>query len=284
MTEKHGFRVTIVADSISPSGVRLTTLQLRYPRFIHAEFMTHRVFSRNSSSSRAIPVAKMIEQVREDPAMPIHWGKNEPGMQAWAELDDVEMNTPWGTTDRQQAKNLWRAAAEKAADSAESLAKVGAHKQIVNRILEPWQWMNTIVTATEWDNFFALRCHTDAQPEIQLLAQLMLHEMDEMEYGVPTPLSCGQWHLPYITQEDTKLNDVLDRCKISAARCARVSYNKHDGTAPSVEEDLALFERLVGSEPRHASPLEHQATPIGGREKFKHNLRGWMSLRYVERC
>ena len=80
--------VKVIADSISESGKRITTFQLKYPRFIHSEVMTHRVFSRNASSSRAIPVKKMIEQVRNNPAMPIHWGANQSGMQAKNELNE----------------------------------------------------------------------------------------------------------------------------------------------------------------------------------------------------
>jgi len=131
----------VIEDSVAESnGVRLTTLQLQYPRFIHAEFMTHRVFSRNASSSRAIPVAKVIEQVRTDPAMPIHWGKNQPGMQANEELQGDE---------RAQAIRQWKLAAERAADCANIMNTLGVHKQVANRLLEPFQYMHVIVTATE---------------------------------------------------------------------------------------------------------------------------------------
>lgn len=256
---------TVIADSISSYGKRITTLQLKYPRFIHSEFLTHRTCSRNSSSSRAIPVAKMIEQVRTDPAMPIHWGKNRPGMQADGEIENKD-----------KAVNRWRAAANSAADQAEEMIDLGLHKQIVNRVLEPFQWMHTIVTATEWDNFFELRCHPDAQPEFQALANAIRTAMDN---SVPVIRSGSlAWHLPYISDEERANLHTYTLPKISAARCARVSYLKHDGTAPSIEDDMALFERLVGSKPLHASPIEHQACASNSMTRSR-NFLGWVQYR-----
>lgn len=272
----------VIADSISPVGKRLTTLQLVYPRFIHAEFMTHRVFSRNASSSRAIPVARMIEQVRTDPAMPIHWGKNQAGMQAKEELSDA-FNESIGTSERQYVKNLWHYAAEQAAIQAERMSQLGAHKQVVNRILEPFQWIHVVVTTTEWDNFFELRLHEDAQPEIHELARVMKAAMDA---STPMLLQPGEWHLPYVRPEEHGKYPIDLLRKVSAARCCRVSYLKHDGTNSTIEEDLALCERLAGARPIHASPFEHQATP----DDLKHglvyrsphlhgNLIGWVQHR-----
>lgn len=151
----------IVADSISPAGGRLVTMELCYPRFIHSEFLTHRMFSRNASSSRAIPVEKMLQQVQENPAMPVHWGKNQPGMQA---REEIFPNT---------GKDLWKIYAKQTAKNAEELNLIGYHKQVVNRLLEPFQYIKVIVTATEWDNFFKLRLHEDAQPEMYELARCM---------------------------------------------------------------------------------------------------------------
>lgn len=251
------FEATIIKDSISEAGNRLTTFQLCYPRFIHGELMTHRVFSRNAMSSRAIPVAKMIQQVREAPAMPVHWGANQPGMQASEQVDQV------------YAEELWRDAAEGAADMAERMAALGLHKQVANRILEPFQWMRTIVTSTEWDNFYELRAHPDAQPEFQNLAEMMLVEH---ETSMPQLLLPGQWHLPYVDEEDSP----HDLRKISAARCARVSYLLHDGTKPDAAKDLALFDRLAAGVPIHASPLEHQGTPG---DTDTGNFVGWTQFR-----
>lgn len=283
----------IIADSVSPEGIRLTTMQLRYPRFIHAEFMTHRVFSRNASSSRAIPVSRMIEDLRRDPAMPVYWGSNKPGMQAGAEIDD------WSIHD---AKRLWLSARDQAISIAQTLMNdVGLHKQIANRILEPWAHINVVCTATDYANFFALRAHTDAQPEIKKLAEAMMAAMGQSD---PELLEPGMWHLPYVSS-----SDIEDACageepgtdyietlkKVSVARCARVSYLTHDGRPTSVEEDIELYDRLLGSAPLHASPAEHQATPDTMSErfsaegdevgddwdnKFHHgNLRGWCQLR-----
>lgn len=275
----------IMTDSISPAGVRLTTFQLRYPRFIHAEFMTHRVFSRNASSSRAIPVERMIADLRRDPAMPIYWGRNKPGMQAGAEVDSIHNVT-----------SEWLEAMENAIYKAQKLMACGLHKQIANRILEPWAHINVVVTATEWDNFFELRCHPDAQPEIQQLALLMWIAMETHE---PNKLANGEWHLPYITSEEWALQipngdgqrPVLpeELIKVSVARCARVSYLAHAGRKTTMEEDLRLYEQLVGSTPLHASPAEHQAMPDEGvqhgfkvawiNENEHGNLRGWRQYR-----
>jgi thymidylate synthase ThyX len=264
----------VIEDSVAESnGVRLTTLQLQYPRFIHAEFMTHRVFSRNASSSRAIPVAKVIEQVRTDPAMPIHWGKNQPGMQANEELQGDE---------RAQAIRQWKLAAERAADCANIMNTLGVHKQVANRLLEPFQYMHVIVTATEWLNFFDLRAHPDAQPEIHALALVMRHAFEQSK---PNTLREDDWHLPYVTRQERLENfgNVELLLKISAARCARVSYLTHDGQTPSIEKDIALYDRLVGSVPLHASPIEHQATPMGkdGQDLWSGNFRGWTQYRKI---
>lgn len=239
----------VIADSVSPEGKRITTMQLKYWRAIHAEFMTHRVFSRNASSSRAIPVAKMIEQVRTDPAGPIHWGANQAGMQAGAELTGNQL---------EHSKIMWRLAATQAAEVASRMMELGLHKQVANRILEPFQWIHVIVTATEFDNFFALRNHPDAQPEIKELAVAMKAAMNE---STPELLREGEWHLPYVSEDErAELGEHL-ACQVSAARCCRVSYLKHDGTRASIREDLALCDRLAGADPIHASPFEHQATP-----------------------
>lgn len=286
----------IICDSISPHNVRLTTMLLRYPRFVHAEFMTHRVFSRNASSSRAIPIEKMIQAVLDEPAMPIHWGKNQKGMQAGEELSLSEI---------EHAKRGWREAMMEAVDNARMLNELGLHKQIVNRVLEPFSHITVVVTATEWNNFLHLRDHEDAQPEI---AELARQCRVELELNHPTPLGWGDWHLPFIdlkseyqvverlcqvgrtTRDMPKPAEVYDvLVKMSAARCARTSYLTHDKKNPTIDEDVALYERLVGGVPLHASPTEHQATPDGmaifngnltWQNPEKHgNLLGWMQHR-----
>ena len=274
-----------VLSSISPEGVRIDTLLLRYPRFIHAEFMTHRQFSRNASSSRAIPVERLIADVENDPAMPIFWGKNRKGMQAREELGDIEKGC---------AIDSWLEAKDNAVRAASSMAAGGAHKQIVNRILEPFAHINVVVTATEWDNFFALRIHEDAQPEIKVLAEAMKLALDMSD---PQILTFGEWHLPFVTADEISeygLSDCNGELRyISAARCARTSYKTHDGRVSTLEEDIALGERLTKSRPFHASPFEHQAMPDfyieteTGEEWFQpdlhRNFTGWIQNRaYME--
>jgi thymidylate synthase ThyX len=262
----------VVADSFwyheeSATCNRLTTLQLKYPRFIHAEFMTHRVLSRNASSSRAIPVMKMLKQVWNDPAMPIHWGANQSGMQAKAELSDFKAYV---------AEKLWRGAGKLACGAAYLMNKVGLHKQVANRILEPWQYIHVIVTATEWKNFMDLRNHPDAQPEIHELAMQIAIAMEESE---PVELGPWDWHLPYVTQLEHTQGITYDVLKaLSAARCARVSYLTHDGLTPNIQNDIKLHDRLVGSAPIHASPVEHQARPSGD-NLFHKNFKGWIQYR-----
>ena len=268
----------VIEDSVSIYGDRITTMQIKFQRFILPEFLTHRVFSRNFSSSRAIPTAKLIEQVRNDPAMPVHWGKNQAGMQARVELSDDE---------RLEAIGRWKYAASVAAANAQCLSDLGAHKQIVNRVLEPYMWVTGIVTSTEWENWNSLRDHEDAQPEIRELAKTMKVAYDASE---PVELVIGDWHLPYVTPAEKRnsLLSLTSLIRVSAARCCRVSYLKHDGATPSIEDDMKLFERLAGAEPKHYSPLEHQATPDGFlgqsyvRPELHGNFRGWIQFRKLD--
>ena len=265
----------VIEDSISPKARRLTTFELRYPRFIHAEFMTHRHFSRNASSSRAIPVERQIQSILDDTAMPIHWGKNQAGMQAHEENDAavqiVRKTEHYGHLPKYvTAQEAWEEARDRAVEMAIAFHDAGYHKQVVNRILEPFSHITVVCTSTQYDNFFGLRRHPDAQPEIKALADAMYEAMEE---STPTVLHPGEWHLPYVTDElwDTideygsaeltgqEITDMVLKC--SVARCARVSYKTHDGGTPTIESDLALYDRLVGAQPLHASPAEHQATP-----------------------
>jgi thymidylate synthase ThyX len=240
------FSVKIIEDSHAGyEKDRLTTFQLSYPRFCHAEFLTHRVFSRNASSSRAIPIHKMIESVKNSPAMPVHWGQNQSGMQADNEI-----------TDTSKAVELWLEAAASACHHAEKLNTLGLHKQVVNRILEPFQYIHVVVTASDYSNFFKLRSHKDAQPEIKLLSDMM---MESYNKNKPKDISNGGLHLPYILEEEFGLYSVEELLKMSTARCARVSYLTHDNKKPSYDNDMKLFHRLITSEPMHASPTEHQA-------------------------
>ncbi len=255
----------IIADSLHPrNGSRLTTFVLKYPRFIHAEFMTHRAISRNASSSRAIPVAKFIAWTQQDPAMPVAWMKNQSGMQG------TEPLTEW---DRVRAEAIWLAARDAVTPFVEQLIALNVHKQIANRLLEPWHHITVIATATDWTNFFGLRYHKDAQPEIRELARKMLRLYRN---NTAHPIQDGGWHLPFISDEERKLHTEKTLLACSVARCARVSYNNHDGTNPDVVKDVALHDRLVVQTPLHASPAEHQAQCV-----LEHDImRGHGNLSY----
>ena len=264
----------IIADSISENDNRITTVQVKFHRYILAEFNTHRKFSRNFSSSRAIPTSKLLEQVITNPALPVYWGKNKSGMQAIEEIS---------ISDQEKATMYLQSAAIDAANVAKKLSDMGVHKQIVNRVLEPYLFVEGIVTSTEWNNFFELRCHKDAQPEIQELANKIKTAINN---STPIKLNNDQWHLPYIKDDDYRLiagypdvKFILQ--KISAARCCRVSYLLHDGTNPNVTDDLSLFNRLAGSVPKHHSPLEHQALPdlVYQYPEYHGNFDGFIQFR-----
>jgi thymidylate synthase ThyX len=264
-----GFSARVLLDSISPASVRLTTMEVRYPRFIHSELLTHRNFSRNSSSSRAIPIRKMIDAVREDPAMPTWWGKNQAGMQAHEQLDPAA---------RALAEAEWRRALEHALEHAERFAssEINLHKQLVNRVLEPFAWITVVLTATEWANFFTQRTHEDAQPELKRIADLMLERYRASE---PRALGLGEWHTPLILADEEAALTVEERLKISVARCARVSYLSHDGTRDRAK-DIELYDRLVGGGANgHWSPFEHVATPLSDARTWSGNFRGWDQYR-----
>lgn len=254
----------------------LWTFELTYPRYIHSEFMTHRVFSRNASSSRAIPVKRMIEQVRENTVIPPKVFMNQKGMVGETEAD------PFTTT---AFHVLWEEAAENACKTAEMMERLGIHKQHVNRILEPFQFIKVIVTATDWYNFFVLRLAPDAQPEMRELANAIYDEMNRYHNKAVGVLELDKEHsvvsLPYITDEDIKeigKEEYHTLMKISAARCARVSYNNHDGSKPDIKKDLELYGHLYNS--KHMSPMEHACIRDEDYRKNA-NLNGWKSLRYL---
>lgn len=296
----------IIKDSRSEAGVRLTTFELRYPRFVHAEFMTHRQFSRNASSSRAIPITKLIDDVINDPAIPVRWGLNGRGMQDHGVMSSIGQHS---------ALSAWLNARDAAVVQAKIMLELPEvpHKQIVNRILEPFSHITVVMTATEINNFFHLRRHPDAQPEIKELADRMF---EAHEGSTPALCDYRMWHLPYVMADDVDaavhyvLKELEERqpsgmldpekyidarsiaiCqKMSVARCARVSYLTHDGKTPDIVADILLHDRLVSEAPMHASPAEHQATPdrlampIPGHFGWQHfrehgNLVGWRQYR-----
>lgn len=257
----------IVLDSINTAGDRLTTFEVTYPRFVHCELMTHRVFSRNSSSSRAIPIEKMIKQVEDDPVIPVYWGKNQKGMQAREELQGEE---------REAAIEWWLNSRDLAVNQVKRRPDV--HKQIANRILEPWMWITVLVSSTEFNNFFNLRVHPDAQPEFEKVARMALIEYKKSRTQF---LANGTWHLPLtpdrLALEGYSLEQIR---KISVGRCARVSYLTHDGKRdPQADIDLhdRLLHPLSPSDPDHMSPFEHVAMASPGEKSS--NFTGWHQYR-----
>lgn len=299
---------SILASKHAITGDRIDTLLLRYPRWIHAEGRTHRLMkigegveilvptpslmedenlSRNASSSRAIPVEKLIQDVLDDPAVPLFWGANQKGMQADEECDstvliaegDDDLNGEPLVMDRDEA---WHAAMEDAVEWAKRFSSAGYHKQIVNRLLEPFSHITVVATATNWSNFLALRDHPDAEPHIQMLAAEIRTALDD---AIVQELQPGEWHLPFVTSEDWRCfpqdlvvggdgyshDEAIDSLmKVSAARCASASYKTVDGFDMTIERAVALVDKLIGSTPLHASPFEHvaQADRIS-------EIRGW---------
>jgi hypothetical protein len=265
------YKAIVLADSVSPDGVRLTTVELTFPRFILAEVNTHRVLSRNSASSRAIPTEKLIEAVKTNPFVPETFNQRVRGMGYGDPLDDEKAF---------QARAAWKGAARRAVDAAERLADIGIDKSRVNRLLEPFMWHTAIVSATEWDNLLGLRqpdndepvpqADFPAQPEFQIVARML---RDAMRASEPVALGYDQWHLPLVSRQELAhlcqakkldMKDAVGYWKlVSAGRCARVSYDRHhDGGDPT--EDVARAERL--KESGHLSPFEHVARPFSPRE------------------
>lgn len=270
--------VRVLADSVSPTGDRLTTIEATYERYIHSELLTHRELSRNSASSRAIPVAKMLSRIEEDPVVPIWWGRNQGGMQAYEEVEDKEAAERW-----------WREGLKFMVSHARKGAEMNLHKQIVNRVTESGMWITVIISSTSWTNFLGLRDHHAAEPHFQRLAKLV---RSAIEASKPKHLNAGEWHLPLIQDEDhvlardlvessfasanervpsgpnlnTLVNNLL--AKVSVGRCARVSYLTHDGKR-DLKEDVALYNKLIVQEPLHASPAEHVAQALDWPEWFK---------------
>ena len=291
----------IVADSISDSGVRLTTVECKYPRFILAEVNTHRVFSRNGASSRAIPFKKIAASIREEPARPLRWLLNQPGMVATHAMAD-------GSEAAVECDKIWKEAMEAAIGFATRLDDCGVAKQYVNRIVEPYIMTRTLITSSKWANFFKLRDHPTAQPEFAELAQKILQAMAvsiPINRTIATEDDVSCWHLPYVVPElydpgtlfeyvqqipedvfcgfdavPWRQESVVPLLIMSAARCARLSYNLFDGGRPSFANDLATFTKLW-TNPLHASPMEHQALvgdsyAAGPRTG---NFHGWRQLR-----
>lgn len=285
------FGARILLDSIAPSGARLTTFEVTFPRIVLAEFNTHRMFSRNSASSRAIPVKTMLERVAADPFIPYYWGKNQKGMQAEEELSEQQIR---------DATLVWSLHRDRSIEAVKTFESIGVHKQIANRLLEAHLWHTVIFTATEMDNYYALRNDKHAQPEIRKPTEMLL---ELYEASKPMELESGEWHLPLVTnyelffdegckprgwkrtlagvetRGDVSVTEWLDWAKISAGRCARVSYLTHEGKR-DLDEDTRMHDNLVAN--GHMSPLEHPAmalTHIEWQRQAQEQFAAWRDLR-----
>ena len=266
----------IIADSISPKGCRLTSFILRFPRIVLAELNTHRAFSRNSASSRAIPFETMLERAKNDPFIPIRFQKDHKGMQGVEYFEGAE---------HEQCVRDWLKARDAAVEAAMGFA-LPVTKQLRNRLLEPFQWHTVIVTATDFENFFALRAHKDAEIHIERLAYQMLEAYNASK---PKELAVGEWHIPFGDRMDNaRLNELCQRSdgiaecqlfpvKIAIARCARISYTNFEGK-DDYAADIKLCDRLFGSVPRHLSPTEHVAQCMNDDSPYA-NFRGWKQYR-----
>lgn len=288
----------VVAYSISEeTGERVCTFEVEVPRIIWAEALTHRLFSRNAASSRAIPVSRMIEMVREKPAMPVRFGANQAGMQDKGvdhAFEPFVYATDSGNIRFKTPQEIWEMAAEAACEHSELLSDLGYHKQICNRLIEPFQYIKAVITFTgKGANFFGLRDHEDADPTICEMAQAM---GEAMLAAQPKVLGVGDWHLPY--WKDGAFRKGIDRGleqakRVSASCCAQVSFRKLDNSSEKADN---VFKRLVESKPVHASPTEHQCTPlklgVGFRSPYvthidregspwSGNFRNWGQMRQV---
>ena len=255
----------VIAHSITEDGREISTVFTRSPLSYHPQNMTHRVFSRNAGSARAMPIGAVLQRIVADPVHPMCYLKNQAGMQGYETLDPEVAK---------ECEAIWDLHREMTMGAVRKLSALGLHKQYANRLLVPHQHIDVLWTTVGWENFFHLRNHPDAQPEEQLFAQAVQKALEE---STPQLLREGEWHLPWIRNEDwdrafeylgvgnsnspASMNDVLDLLKnISASRCATLSYGNADGTASTFEKDIARVAKLQG-DPLHASPFEHQATP-----------------------
>lgn len=324
------FKAKVVADSVGPNKVRISSVEMTYPRFIHAEIMTHRDRARNAASSRAIPWKRfrpynskideslvsynqlcdanslgiitekcMYWQIMVDPVIPIVWGGEQKGMQAGQPLND---------SDSKLAEASWLRARDAAVKEAEYLSTLGVHKSLCNRLTEPFMWITVLMTATEWQNFFRLRCHPDAEIHFQKIAGMV---RDCINASEPVPLQAGQWHTPYFTALDgdslrkalidgqlatghpddfmmfrRDRNGEADQIfwkyakRVSAGRAARISFLTQDGKR-DFDEDVRLFQRLIErtDDVLHASPLEHVNEATSRKDLISGCMRGWKTFR-----
>lgn len=263
----------VIADSIC-NDHRITTMEVKIHRFMLPEFMTHRAFSRNSASSRAIPAHKNMQRVADEPALPLVWPSEKKGMQG---------GPPLRTSEATAAREVWLSARDHAVQSVENLIDLGVHKSVANRLLEPFLHHTILITATDWDDFYTQRLRPQngseplAQAEIVVAAEAMWRAQNN---STPEKLAVGHWHLPYISTTELAAMPTQQAVRVCVARCARVSYLTQNGVRDP-QQDLALYERLITADPPHFSPLEHAATPATPQETPRGNFSGWHQLRHL---
>lgn len=258
----------VVADSLSTANERIITLEVTFHRFMLPEFNTHRVFSRNSASSRAIPTKTMLERVLASSAQPLVWRYNQPGMVGGDYLS---------REDEVAARAIWDNARDDAVRHAQRLTDLGVHKSVVNRLIEPFSWHTVVVTSTFWRGFFEQRIHPAAQDEIRVAAE---HMQRAINASTPVKVPELGYHLPFVLPEEHTSLSLPEKIMISVARCARVSYMNHGSTKIDIEADFKLYHRLHGAQPPHASPFEHVAQESGDSRMYA-NFIGWQSQRSI---
>lgn len=262
--KENGIYAEVVAHSKSPSGAEIVTIAVKYGLFVHAEFLRHRMLSRGVKSNRAIPTKVIRSEVLNDPYIPVFLGKNKRGMQS---VEEICL--------KRAGKAIFLGARYPIVFAHWLLEKLGAHKEWTNRLLNPWQWVRETITATEFENLYALRLHPAAQRDIQQVVECIKDaiELSRLCNNV-VELQPGEWHTPYLQQyrdlsgvlyyydNDGKSLSIQQALEASTARCARSSYDKHDGTTTTWEYDTDLYCSLIADDPKHMSPAEHQATPM----------------------
>lgn len=283
-------KVEFIQGSIAPNGTKITTLVLEYPRAIHAQLLTHRVFSKNSSSSRAVPIKVAIEQIENDPAEYI-WTENKSGMSGDVITDRVKLSKIHSATG-----TLWNHVKQTVLylGSKESEGGLNVHKQNAARLLEAYQNIRIVLTSTEWENWDWLRIDSAAQPEIEKLANMIFQAREKGEYLY---LAEGEWHVPFI---DRKVNEdepdklityyhpetgkeltTVEAIELSMSICAQTSFRKEDY---SDEKTDNVIEKLFTGKKVHASPSEHQATPIPQFTDYGDNNQEWpLGITHIDR-
>jgi hypothetical protein len=301
MSSKDDMFAKIILGSIGATNIPIYSMHWHYPRPIHGEVMTHKDFSRNARSSRAVPVRTMLNEVRTNPYVPWHWGANQKGMQAGADNSTlVSIPTETGGIHDVTREDAWRSASRAAAAHAEAFMDAEYHKQNPNRLLEPFAWIDTLITTTKLANFMNLRDHAAAEPHFRDLAQMVKEAVDN--HGDCDYLEDNEWHQPYINKDDhlealRRFPNDFDAGsawlnKISSARCARISYKPFGDGDASYGAELERYDMLANGDAVHASPFEHQAKPdtrvicpmTGQAERWENpglhrNLTGWIQNR-----